>query len=198
MVKRHQQLAAYLQKVDARDLSFKTEDGTFDALELLKKLPDDPKEPSLFDHLLDSRVPILQYEDLLARLRYIERTVEARATERKTSARKSWDQAVADNADLLKLYQAALGNWRSPTDIWVDGQQTIERCDKVVTDLSADLVKAKTAVALDGDLAPSYAALKTTLDARISDATQLKAQAKQGLDDLRKRLIRVLPHFSPR
>jgi hypothetical protein len=192
VVKRREQVAVYLQNADSRDLKFKSEDGTFDAFELFKKLPGSPEAPSILDRLFNSRVAILQYEDLLAQLRYIERTVEARATERKASAKNAWDQAVADNAPMLKLYQSALGNWRRPTDLWVDGAQTIERCDEVVNKLSADLLKAKEALALNPELAPAYTALKATLDGRIADAKNLKVEAQQGLDTARKAAMRAI------
>jgi hypothetical protein len=190
VVKRRDQVAMYLQKADSRDLKFKSEDGTFDGLELFKNLPKSPKAPSRLDRLFNSRVPILQYEDLLARLRYIERTVEARATERKASAKTAWDQAVVDNAPMLKLYESALGNWRKPTDLWVDGAQTIQRCDEVVNKLSADLLKAKEALALNPDLGPAYTALKAILEGRIADAEKLKVEAQKGLNTARQAAIR--------
>ena len=169
VVKRREQLSAFLD-ANPIDLKFASSEGEFDARNMMKQLPQNPKPPSFLDGLIPQRIPILEYELLLSRFRQIERAVSAHKAERKETASKLLDTAKAQTKDAVSLVKNLTGNFSSFSDERVDTDIAINRNPEMVQKTTDALATTKRASALDPDLAVECKTLENELAANMTAA----------------------------
>lgn len=195
VAKRQKQIDGFINanKIDAK---FTSKDGEFDAAKEFNiaqmQIPEAPK-PSVFDSIAPKRIPLVDYENVLSRLRQIERTVTAHRDQRKEDANKLLQVAIEQKNAAVDLVNHLDANFRNPTDIVVDRAIAIDRYPEMRTKTNYAREMAKQALAKDPDLNNEFKKLESELDQNLKNANRLKADAERHLNESRLRAIQERP-----
>jgi hypothetical protein len=177
IIKRRAQVVVFVRDSDPRDTKFSSPQEQFDAMELLKLIPPDPPSPSFLDRFLVSKIPILQYEGVLASFRHVERTVLAHRERRREASLAQLKPLIDEMRSAIGLYSGAKGNMDHPTDERVDAQQTFERTGQVAKRLSDVLTAAQKLMDDNRDIQPEFDSLKATVNDALENNQILRARA---------------------
>lgn len=177
IIKRRSQVSVLVRDSDPRDIKFSSPQDQFDATELLKIIPPDPPAPSFLDRILTSRIPILEYEAVLASFRHVERTILAHRQRRRDDALNRLQPLTKEMNDAIGLYNNAKNNMDHPTDEPVDAGQTFERTTQIASRLTAVLVAIQKIYDDDRDVEPEYNSIKSTINESLDKNGVLRARA---------------------
>lgn len=180
--KRREQVVAFI-KANPADADFSTQKDRFNAQKELgnaqkefdRLTPD--AETSFLDPLFPRSIRIVDYEQLLARYRQIERAVTAHKASRKEAASKLLQEAKAQTADAVSLVKNLGDNFRKPSDFVEDRANVIKRYPEMVQKTANASATTKRAMAKDSDLNEECKKLEIELAQNVIKAGKLKKEA---------------------
>jgi len=169
--KRRDYVQTLLNAEDARDVKLSA------ANEAFSDILSWPDAPSFLQAWGVTPFDILPYEDILARLRAIERGIAGARAKREASAAESWSGAIKIQPQMegrLKSVESVVNSSAIP---WSSLANAISECSTVVELIRAINGKAKVASELDGRYSEEYGKLKNVLQVKMDLTSSLYEKA---------------------
>lgn len=169
--KRHDYVQDLLKTEDARDVRLSG------ANEAFSNILSWPSSPNFLQVWMGATFDILPYEDILVRLRAIERGIAGERAKRETSAAESWSAADKLEPQIntaLESVTSVVNGSEIPFWAWANA---ISQCTKVVDVIIATNKSAKLASELDARYSEQYGKRKSLLQDKLDSASKLYEKA---------------------